>query len=191
MPRPRTFDEADVLARARDAFWVNGYTATSISDLERATGLGRTSLYQAFGDKRALFDRVLTAYQDDGQASLERIVAKASDLREAAAGLFALSIDAARADRLRGEAARGCLIANATCELAAVDVAVGRFVAGNRERFSDRLLPLAEGTPALRLPPRAAVDLVFAIYSGLNLLAKSGASVAELDAAAAGGVAGL
>ena len=36
-------------------FCGNGYEATSLSDLEEATGLGRRSLYNSFGDKRALF----------------------------------------------------------------------------------------------------------------------------------------
>src|ERR1700682_3440433 len=49
MARPRTFDEADVVAAARDEFWSRGYGATSMDDLPTATSLGRGSLYGAFG----------------------------------------------------------------------------------------------------------------------------------------------
>ena len=43
-------------------FWKKGYEATGLVDLEQATGLGRQSLYGAFGDKRALFLRVVERY---------------------------------------------------------------------------------------------------------------------------------
>jgi len=60
--RPRSFDVEDVLGRAMHVFWKKGYEATGLVDLEQATGLGRQSLYTAFGDKRALFLRVVEHY---------------------------------------------------------------------------------------------------------------------------------
>src|SRR3954467_11669196 len=62
MPRPRMFDEGDVVAAARDEFWSRGYAATSVEDLTSATGLGKGSLYGAFGDKHGLFVRALDDY---------------------------------------------------------------------------------------------------------------------------------
>ncbi|WP_369265098.1 TetR/AcrR family transcriptional regulator [Streptomyces sp. R35] len=50
---------------ARDQFWSVGYNGTSIDDLSAATGLGRGSLYGAFGDKHALFLRALDSYNSD------------------------------------------------------------------------------------------------------------------------------
>jgi len=55
--RPKGYDRRAVLVVARDLFWEKGYEATSISDLERHTGLNRSSLYQEFGSKRDLFTR--------------------------------------------------------------------------------------------------------------------------------------
>lgn len=43
-------------------FWKQGFEGTGLPDLEQATGLGRQSLYGAFGDKRALFGRVVEHY---------------------------------------------------------------------------------------------------------------------------------
>jgi AcrR family transcriptional regulator len=57
VPRPRTFDEADVVARARQAFAETGFAGTSLDALLEATGLARQSLYNAFGGKRELFMR--------------------------------------------------------------------------------------------------------------------------------------
>ena len=62
MARPRTFAEKDVIAAARDQFWSAGYAGTSLDDLTEATGLGRGSLYGAFGDKHELYLRALDDY---------------------------------------------------------------------------------------------------------------------------------
>ena len=61
MARPRTFDEADVVEAARDQFWNRGYAATSVDDLTAATGLGKGSLYGAFGDKHSLLCLLYTS----------------------------------------------------------------------------------------------------------------------------------
>src|SRR6516164_5154650 len=62
MARPREFDEGEVLDRALATFWEHGYEGTSIDDLVAATGLGRASLYGAFGDKEQIFARALERY---------------------------------------------------------------------------------------------------------------------------------
>src|SRR5512139_3231149 len=60
--RPRSFDPDEVLEHAMGVFWRKGFDATGVADLEAATGLGRQSLYGAFGDKRALFAQVVDFY---------------------------------------------------------------------------------------------------------------------------------
>jgi AcrR family transcriptional regulator len=62
MARPREFDEDEVLDRALSTFWEHGYEGTSIDDLVEGTGLGRASLYGAFGDKERIFTRALERY---------------------------------------------------------------------------------------------------------------------------------
>ena len=74
MPRPRKFDEQEVLTAARDTFWRGGYKATSVQDLAEATGLGAQSLYGAFGSKRDLFMRILDEYCATQAAGLEAAV---------------------------------------------------------------------------------------------------------------------
>ena len=185
MPRPRAFDETQVLAKARDQFWAHGYTATSIQDLEDVTGLKRSSIYQAFGDKRRLYDRILRDYQGDSEAYLRDLVASAKTFREAVERLFRDAATRICDCPLR----KGCLIANATAELASVDEEINAFVVDNRERFVATLLPLArQDAGRLSLKPEAACDYVFTVYSGLNLLGKSGASYEEVLAVARAGL---
>ncbi|MET8360952.1 helix-turn-helix domain-containing protein [Micromonospora sp. NPDC005171] len=60
MPRPRKFLESDVVSSASGVFAVHGLAAATLDDLVRATGLGKQSLYNAFGGKRELFLRALS-----------------------------------------------------------------------------------------------------------------------------------
>lgn len=60
MGRPRAFSESDVVASASAVFARRGFAATSVDDLVRATGVGRASLYGAFGSKDGLFQRCLS-----------------------------------------------------------------------------------------------------------------------------------
>ncbi|MBT2501303.1 TetR/AcrR family transcriptional regulator [Curtobacterium sp. ISL-83] len=73
MPRPRAFNEDEVIASANQAFSRTGYAGTSIDDLVAATGLGRQSLYNAFGGKKELFMRVLLSDTADAVAALEAL----------------------------------------------------------------------------------------------------------------------
>lgn len=79
MARPRSFDPATVIARARDAFVIGGYRGTSVDDLLTATGLARASLYQAFGSKRGLFLAALTR-APDGPVDLDLLMVALMDL---------------------------------------------------------------------------------------------------------------
>ncbi|WP_229074497.1 TetR/AcrR family transcriptional regulator [Actinoplanes sp. DH11] len=65
MPRPRKFRESDVVSSAGEVFAVHGLAAATLDDLVRATGLGKQSLYNAFGGKRELFLRALSEDRDE------------------------------------------------------------------------------------------------------------------------------
>ena len=60
--RPRAFNLDRALERALGLFWEKGYEGTSLSDLTKAIGINRPSLYAAFGNKEALFRKALDRY---------------------------------------------------------------------------------------------------------------------------------
>ncbi len=62
MGRPREFDESMVLEAVAEQFWSRGYAGTSMDAVAAATGLGKGSLYGAFGGKQELFHRIFDAY---------------------------------------------------------------------------------------------------------------------------------
>ena len=80
--RPREFDLDEALDRALELFWRHGYEGTSLSDLTAAMAISRPSLYAAFGNKEALFQKVLDRYADEHLsfigAALEQPTARAA-----------------------------------------------------------------------------------------------------------------
>lgn len=65
MGRTQTFDTGEAVRAARAVFWARGYEAAALPDLERATGLSRSSIYHAFGSKRGLFGAAVASYLDE------------------------------------------------------------------------------------------------------------------------------
>lgn len=63
MARPRTFNVEEALRLATELFWSKGYFHTSTRDIVDGLRLGRQSIYNAFGDKEALFDRCIRYYE--------------------------------------------------------------------------------------------------------------------------------
>jgi AcrR family transcriptional regulator len=64
MGRKREFDMDQALDAALCVFWRKGYEGVSYTDLTQATGVERPALYSAFGNKEALFRRVLVRYYE-------------------------------------------------------------------------------------------------------------------------------
>lgn len=114
MARPREFEPEIALERAMQAFWAKGYKATSLEDLCGATGLSRSSLYAAFGGKRALLHRSLTRYEQNAVARINAALAKPGPVREAIAGFIDELIDGI----IAGPGRSGCFIGNCAAELA-------------------------------------------------------------------------
>jgi AcrR family transcriptional regulator len=83
MASPRSFDPNEALDLARDVFWRKGFQGTSLDDITAATGLAKPSLYAAFGDKNALFLKVLDRYHERIVANAERVLMEGPSARDA------------------------------------------------------------------------------------------------------------
>jgi len=184
MARPREFDEEQVVRAARDRFWDAGYAATSMTDLAQATGLGKTSLYGAFGDKHALFMRIFDEYSEGAVADAHAKLDGPDD------GAFE-RIRAYLLEDAHGAAGnpRGCLLARGTSELAGVDEDVADRSRRAYEQLSAVLAGAVEGAqraghidPAA--DPRALGDLTLAVHRGIEALGRGGAQEPALCAIA-------
>ncbi len=134
MARHREFDTDQVLAQVMDRFWAHGYEATSVEDLTAATGLSRSSLYQAFGSKRGLYGEALDRYMGELEVMMQPL--------EGDPGIDGIVRFFENWERriLDGEVdpSRGCLMVNSTTELAGRDDAVFRRSADYRALLVDR-----------------------------------------------------
>jgi TetR/AcrR family transcriptional repressor of nem operon len=93
MARTRQFDERQALLAAMLVFWEKGYEGTSIHELEQAMGLNRTSIYNAFGNKRALFNRVMLCYKESVMAALFAELRNAPNIKEGVRRLLYGALD--------------------------------------------------------------------------------------------------
>jgi AcrR family transcriptional regulator len=113
----RHFVDEEVVEAAKQVFWNRGYAGASIDDLQAATGLSRSSLYLAFGTKRAVFDAALVDYVADFiDLRLGPLEGQRAGLGDAA-GYFRSLADYFG----EPEASRGCLYINSIAELAGRD----------------------------------------------------------------------
>jgi TetR/AcrR family transcriptional regulator, transcriptional repressor for nem operon len=126
--RPREFDVDEVVDRAMHLFWKHGYEGTGLVALERATGLGRQSLYGVFGDKRGLFTRAVERYFDcvirPGIAALDAPGSARANLER----VLCAWETAATATEFNG-----CLLGNSVPELAAKDSEISALLARKLE----------------------------------------------------------
>jgi len=156
------------------AFWARGFEATSLDDLCAATGLGRSSLYAAFGDKQSLYLSALSRYEDAAVGRINATLRSSPSPRAGIAQFVQRAID----DIVAGPGRRGCFIGNCTVELARNDAVVSARVRQSLERvqnaFRDALLQ-AKG--AGEIHKDADVDALSAFImsgiQGLRLVGKA------------------
>src|SRR5690606_15908845 len=126
MGRPREFDEAAVLDAATLCFWERGYEATSVRELADKMGLTSASLYNTFGDKRALYRRALNHYIDASFADRVRRLEGGLPPRQAIDAFFAEIIQRSLDDAQH----KGCMLVNSALEVAPHDPEFKEIVAG-------------------------------------------------------------
>ena len=176
MGRLKAFDETRALDAAVDCFWSRGYEATSIRDLADAMKIGGTSLYNAYGDKRALFARSLQRYAD--RSMRERIARLEASHRpkEAIRAFLAEIIDRSVKDPDR----KGCLLVNSALDVAPHDAEIGKVVGGYLDELRAFFRRNIEAARAAGQVPRTidAEDVsahLLGVLAGIRVLARTGA----------------
>jgi TetR/AcrR family transcriptional regulator, transcriptional repressor for nem operon len=174
MARPREFDEEAVLSAAVHRFWMYGYESTSVRDLARDMGITGASLYNAFGDKRTLFQRALAWYVENSFG--ERVQRFEHTLPPGAAieAFFREIIDRSVRDKDR----KGCLLVNSALEVAPHDPEFQTAIAEvlvKVEAFFRRCLLAGQRTG--EIPSTQSADdlarMLLAIHLGIRVLARA------------------
>lgn len=180
------FEPDAVLAEAMTVFWTKGYEATSLQDLLKATKLSKSSLYQTFGNKHALFERCLGHYRDTLAATM------ATRLEAAPSGagfLHEVLMSVAAEAEARGPR-RGCLLVNAATEFAGRDARVAKEITLGTRRiltvFETAIARAqAEGAIEAAADRAALARFVMTTISGMRAMLKAGMPRAALEETAA------
>jgi TetR/AcrR family transcriptional repressor of nem operon len=172
MARPREFDEGIVLDAAVLCFWKNGYDATSVKDLVAETGITAASLYNAFGDKRSIYQKALDHYVEGSIADRIRRCEALSPLAGIEA-FFQEIIRRSLSDRDR----KGCMLVNAALDVAPHDPGFRSVVAEvlvRIEAFFLRRLEAgqADGTISRAMPASSLAQNLLGVLMGIRVLAR-------------------
>jgi TetR/AcrR family transcriptional repressor of nem operon len=172
MARTKEFNPEKTLDAAVEVFWQTGYERTSLDDLMEGMGIARQSLYDTFGDKRALYLKALERYRNNRQAALRAIFAGDRSVKKAFARLFEDLINESRKQHQRG-----CLLLNANVELGGHDAEVARFLLEDRkvvEEIFERALRRARKRGEIRAgkDPEALARFFAATLDGMRAAAR-------------------
>ncbi len=171
-------------------FWANGYESTSTRDLCEALGLDRSSVYNAFTNKRELFKRALTRYIDATTADQLRILDDHTlPAIERIRALFAGILRTEAANRRDGYGL-GCLTVNTTMELAGRDPEIALMLDRDTGRRVAGLSAVIEsgqraGDIGSARDPADLARFVNAVIAGIRVAAQGGAGDATIEAIAA------
>jgi TetR/AcrR family transcriptional repressor of nem operon len=191
MARPREFDEGAALHAAVLCFWKQGYEATSVRDLVEHTGVTAASLYNAFGDKRALYEKALDRYVEQSIADRIRRCESLPPLR-AIEAFFEEIVKRSLNDRER----KGCMLVNAALDVAPHDPAFRKIVAGvlvGMEAFFQGCIEAGQvdGTITRSLPAATLAQNLLGVLMGIRVLARVRPERALLEGVAAPALARL
>ena len=184
--RPRAFDREAALSQATRLFWLKGYEATSITDLTEAMGIASPSLYSAFGSKEELYAEALRYYNAKYESLIWEKFFAAKTGREA---MSALLLDSAAV--LSGSIVDipcGCMVVLSSVGNEGHQ-ALGDLVRCARAETLDRLKTrvnqaVAAGEIPAKVDVHALARFVQTVQSGMSILARDGASRAELESVA-------
>jgi AcrR family transcriptional regulator len=178
--RPRAFDVDQALDRALQVFWQKGYEGASLADLTEAMGINRPSLYAAFGNKEALFRKVLDRYITGPAA----YVSEALD-EPTARGVIERLLGGAAASLTDPRNPRGCLVVHAALSCGEAADSIRRELitrragteAALRRRFKRAK---SEGDLPIHSDPADLARYIATLVQGMAVQAASGATRNEL-----------
>ncbi len=172
MPWEKKFDEEKVLNEAMKAFWQNGYGGTSMKQLIGCMGLNPGSIYATFGDKRALFFRVMNCYTNQVREK-HRELKKQNTPR----GLIMALFDEMNTAINAKPGHDGCFMVNTAVDIAPQDKEIRQYISQwfeELEEFFQQIIAEAQQLGEIRqdLDPGKAARNLIALVCGAQVLAR-------------------
>lgn len=181
--RPRTFCTDTALDKAMAVFWQNGFQGASLAELTHVMGLNKPSLYAAYGDKEALYLKVLQRYAEQYVKANLAVLETEPDAKEAIANYLRMVLHMQTNPQLPG----GCLLMKGGSECPstlppAIQDALQTTKSLNRTMLHQRLSRAqAEGQLAADVCIDDLITLLLTLVSGFALMSQAGFTYDQLD----------
>ncbi len=139
MARKKEYIEEQVIEKAMQLFWRNGYESTSMQMLEKEMGINKFSIYSSFGNKHGVFLESLKSYK----AKVNSIFEKLRNSSNGVEGIKEFFYDSVRVCDEKGNQ-KGCLITNTYNEFfnvedTLINEQMTAFMDGLKEIFIEKL----------------------------------------------------
>ncbi len=172
MARTKEFDPEKVIGKALDLFRLRGYEATSVDDLVTHLGIRRSSLYDTFGSKHALYLAALDRYLEKSQPLSAGGEAGFSSARKIIEDILTLQVEEALSLAPCG----GCFLVNSIAERMPQDQDVTRRVRENLAQSESMFVRLLKSDSSLGLDEAESQRLAQYFVNtvlGIRLMAKA------------------
>ena len=183
--RPLGFSKEKLIEHVTELFWTHGYNELSLNTIAQKTGLKRSSLYNSFKTKEALFLECLQYY---GLQSPTRRLEEYQDGESVSAMLHQLFEDISE-KRANDSLRRGCLVLNTYCEQTGnnTDSDIAKKLQANSKKRQLRVTHIMQcaiekGELLENEDPKLLASIILSFLNGLSIQAKNGASSRELKA---------
>jgi AcrR family transcriptional regulator len=179
----RQFDENEMIAAALDVFWRKGLHDATMQDLAQATGVQRGSLYNAYGDKEAIFQRAFDHYAAQLVEACGQALAEGDDIASRLRNLLDLLI----VNMTSGSPPRGCLTTRTALDSAISSAAVRQRVQGVLSRLEQLVGKAISSAPDKHRAANAnrLARVVVTFTRGLAVMERAGYSRKQLKESAA------
>ena len=171
MPKNINFDKEEVLNTLRPVFIQNGYNGTSMQEIVDATGLNRSSIYNSFGDKEALYMAVLNHYSTRQLHMKDEILALDTNSKQALKKFFEMLF----LRNTENEGTYGCLLSNCSLELGQSISGISEILLRGKEimtsNFADIIkLGQSKNEIATNIDPTDYATFIYNNLQGLRVL---------------------
>ena len=178
--RPKAFDEDEALQKAMYYFWEHGYESAALADLLVEMGIKKSSFYQTFGSKEALFRRALSLYTDNSRVFFTQMKGKFG-----AKGVLIELMRMLLVEVRDTGNSKGCLVMNtgSECykEFGHLTPLVQEKFKIFQQIFTDYIIEAQEaGDISCEYTPFELVTLYQSILNGASAMVRAGAGEAEI-----------
>jgi TetR/AcrR family transcriptional repressor of nem operon len=176
MARTKTFDEVEILDRAIALFGEHGYNGISMQELVDGLGINRSSLYDTFGDKEALYVATLKHYRSERTRKMVDLIQQSDDVRATLKNI----LDFVISDSLDPKSKTGCMMVNTAVELAPHQKKLATLVSENMTAIEEALTQALKRAQADRQISKrhnatALAHVIANAINGFRVAAKYGA----------------